>query len=115
MIQKRNILIIQKYNTSKWLKFIYLYLKEPKTIKQTQKEMKLVIKLLNGRMLEFDVEPSFQIIDLKKKLEESEGIDAEQQRLVFGGKQLQDTKTLEELKIKNGVTINMLLALRGGS
>ncbi|BFU20993.1 ubiquitin domain containing protein, putative [Entamoeba histolytica HM-1:IMSS-B] len=76
--------------------------------------MLINIKLLNGRILSIDLEPTDKISDLKAKLEEIEGITPEQQRLVFGGRQLGDDKTLQELNIQPGTQINLLLALRGG-
>lgn len=76
--------------------------------------MEISIKLLNGRVLKLEVEPTDKILTIKEKLQEIEGIDPEQQRLVFAGRQLQDDKTVEEVKIKSGTAINLLLALRGG-
>lgn len=76
--------------------------------------MLINVKLLNGRILPLEMEPTDKIIDIKAKLEETEGITPQQQRLVFGGRQLQDEKTLQELNIQAGTQINLLLALRGG-
>ncbi|KAL7715095.1 Ubiquitin-like [Entamoeba marina] len=76
--------------------------------------MLINIRLLNGRVLQVDTEPTDKISDLKAKLEEVEGITPEQQRLVFGGRQLADDKTLQELNVQPGTTFNLLLALRGG-
>ena len=72
------------------------------------------IKLLNGQFKQIDLEPPDKVLKLKEMLEESEGISPEQQRLIFGGKQLQDDKTLQEQKIVAGTQINLLLALTGG-
>ena len=52
---------------------------------------------------------------MKEMLQEKEGIDTKQIRLIHNGKQLQDTETLEASKIDAGVTIHMVLSLRGGS
>ena len=83
-------------------------------LENTKKHMEISIKLLNGRVLKLEVEPTDKILTIKEKLQEIEGIDPEQQRLVFAGRQLQDDKTVEEVKIKSGTAINLLLALRGG-
>jgi len=56
-----------------------------------------------------------QILEVKEMLQEKEGIDTKQIRLIHNGKQLQDTETLEASKIDAGVTIHMVLSLRGGS
>ena len=76
--------------------------------------MFIQIRLLNGQVQQFDVEPTDKVIDLKIKLEEREAIAPEQQRLIFSGKQLDDNKTFEEQKIGPGTQINLLLSLRGG-
>ena len=76
--------------------------------------MLIKIKLLNGQFKQIEIESTDKIIKLKEMLEESEGISPEQQRLIFGGKQLQDDKTLQEQKIVSGTQINLLLALTGG-
>ena len=49
------------------------------------------------------------------QLMEKEGIAAEQIRLIHNGKQLNDGESLESAKIEAGVTIHMVLALRGGA
>ncbi|PIA16520.1 ubiquitin-like protein UBI9 [Coemansia reversa NRRL 1564] len=48
------------------------------------------------------------------KVSEKEGIPEQQQRLIFGGKQLGVKQTCKELNINSGSTIHLVLALRGG-
>ena len=76
--------------------------------------MLIKVKLLNGQIKQIEVEETDKVIDLKRKLEETEGIAPEQQRLIFGGRQLAEEKTIAEQKIKAGTQINLLLTLRGG-
>ena len=76
--------------------------------------MQIIVKLINGRNIEFEVEATETILDIKNRLEESEGISALQQRLLLGGRQLKDEQSLEELKVQPGATFNLVLALRGG-
>ena len=76
--------------------------------------MIIKIKLLNGQFKTIELNPSDKILKLKEILEESEGISPDQQRLIFGGKQLQENKSFEEHKIKDGAQISLLLALTGG-
>jgi len=53
--------------------------------------------------------------DLKAELYKREGITEKDQRLVFGGKQLEDTRTLRDYDITDENTIYLVLRLRGGS
>ena len=76
--------------------------------------MQISVKLLNGRILKTDCEPTDKIIDLKNRLAEIEGIPPVQQRIVFAGRQLADDKTLQECNVNSNSTLNLLLALRGG-
>ena len=43
-----------------------------------------------------------------------EGIPAEQQRLIFGGEQLQDGKTIDDYDLGDDSTLHLVLRLRGG-
>jgi hypothetical protein len=54
------------------------------------------------------------VLSVKETLQEKEGIQVDQIRLIFSGKQLADDKSLLEYKIEAGGTIHMVLQLRGG-
>lgn len=60
------------------------------------------------------MEPKDKIVHVKERIEEKEGIPPSQQRLIFGGKQMNDDKTLSEFNIEGGSVLHMVLALRGG-
>jgi len=76
--------------------------------------MQIQIKTLSGRQQQFTFEPEAKIIDVKHALQEKEGIQVDQIRLIFSGKQLADDKTLEFYKVTAGAVIHMVLQLRGG-
>ena len=76
--------------------------------------MQLTVKTLTGRKEQLNFEPDNTILMVKQALQEKEGIQVEQIRLIYSGKQLQDDKKLEEYAIKPGDTIHMVLQLRGG-
>ena len=73
------------------------------------------IKTLTGRKQAFNFEPENQVLAVKQALQEKEGIQVDQIRLIHSGKQLADDKTLESYNIVAGATIHMVLQLRGGS
>ena len=77
--------------------------------------MQIFVKTLTGRKQSFDFVPRNTILNIKEALQEKEGIDTKQIRLIAGGKQLNDTDTIESAKIAAGDTIHMVLALRGGA
>lgn len=77
--------------------------------------MQIFIKTLTGRKQQFNFEPEAKVLQVKQALQEKEGIDVDQIRLIFSGKQLSDEKSLSEYNISAGGTIHMVLQLRGGS
>jgi hypothetical protein len=77
--------------------------------------MQIFIKTLTGRKQQFNFEPDTKVLAVKQALQEKEGIDVDQIRLIFSGKQLVDDKSLEESVVTAGGTIHMVLQLRGGS
>lgn len=75
----------------------------------------IFIKTLTGRKQAFNFEPENQVLAVKQALQEKEGIQVDQIRLIHSGKQLSDDKTLESYNITAGATIHMVLQLRGGT
>ena len=57
-------------------------------------------------------EPENTVQQVKQALQEKEGISVEQIRLIFGGRQLNDTSALSEYNLKPGSVIHMVLQLR---
>ncbi|KAI9598413.1 neddylin [Syncephalis fuscata] len=76
--------------------------------------MLIKVKTLTGKEIEIDVETSDKITRVKERVEEKEGIPPIQQRLIYGGKQMSDEKTLDDYKITGGSVLHLVLALRGG-
>ncbi|ORZ33949.1 ubiquitin-related domain-containing protein [Catenaria anguillulae PL171] len=77
--------------------------------------MQIKVKTLTGKEIEIDVNPDDKITRVKEKVEEKEGIPPPQQRLIFGGKQMADEKTLADFNVAAGSVLHLVLALRGGS
>lgn len=54
------------------------------------------------------------VLDIKKALEETEGIPANMILLVFKGRKMDDNSTLASCGVVAGATINMVVALKAG-
>ncbi|KII92541.1 hypothetical protein PLICRDRAFT_103937 [Plicaturopsis crispa FD-325 SS-3] len=62
--------------------------------------MKITIKTLQQKVFQIDAEGSDTIGDLKKKINETQGHVVESQKIIYSGKVLPDTKTIESCEIK---------------
>lgn len=64
--------------------------------------MKISIKTIKGEVFPIEVEPAQKISDIKQKLQDEKGLDAALQKLILRGKNADDNQTLEELGVKEG-------------
>ncbi|CAJ1359199.1 unnamed protein product, partial [Effrenium voratum] len=77
--------------------------------------MQIFIKTLTGRKTNFNFELDNTVRHVKEALQEKEGIQVEQIRLIYSGKQMSDECTLNDYNVKPGSTVHMVLQLRGGN
>eukprot|EP00128_Syssomonas_multiformis_P000483 Colp12_sorted_trinity150504_noHs@29561 len=75
----------------------------------------VIVQTLTGNKFAVNVYPDLHTVDNLKQLLHSMGeIAPDAQRLIFGGKQLEDGRTLALYGIKNQCTIHLVHRLRGG-
>ena len=76
--------------------------------------LQLFVRTVSGRTLPLQVESGETVEAVKQMLQERENVDVDHQRLVFAGKELDDSKTLESYNLKGDETLEMLFKIAGG-
>ena len=77
--------------------------------------MQIFVKSVTGKQITINIEPTDRVEDLKAKIQAMglfpKDLDLDQQRIIFGGKQLNDGNTLQDYCIEQDSTIYVVLRL----
>ena len=70
--------------------------------------MQVFIKFVDGKTITLDVEATELIHSIKSQIQGKTGLPRKEQRLVFAGNQLEDSKTLKDYNIQKKNTIALV-------
>ena len=73
------------------------------------------VRTICGKTITLDVQPTDTISTVKSKILSKDGTPAQQQRLAFAGKQLQDARSLRDYGIDRDCTLHLSGRLLGGT
>jgi len=77
--------------------------------------MEVFVKDDKNRTTTYTVQPTITVRQLKEQIHNRQGPSADQQRLTYGSREMEDQHTLAHYKVQPRSTIFMLLRLRGGA
>jgi hypothetical protein len=84
-------------------------------VSQHFETIQIFIKVLNRPLFAIDAQISQSIAEIKKMIEFKVQIPADQMRILFRSRQLEDQKRLHDYDLYKEATLRVLLRLRGGS
>ncbi|XP_050941668.1 polyubiquitin 4-like [Cucumis melo] len=76
--------------------------------------MQMFVRTFDGEKFSLEVEPTDTIADVKDQMEALNEVPSDSQRLLFGGKTLEDHKALEHYNIEKDSTLYLIFRVYGG-
>ena len=76
--------------------------------------MQIFIKTLTEKTIALDVETSDKIDNIKQKIYEKEGIQPDEQMLIYANKHINDDKVLSSYNVQKDSTLHLMMRLLGG-
>jgi len=80
----------------------------------SRSQTNIFVSTPTGKTITLHFEPWETVLELKRLIQCKEGIPSDQQRLIFAGKQLEDSRRLFEYNAQKESTFSLLFRLRGG-
>lgn len=77
--------------------------------------IQIFVKTLTNKNFTINVNTEDDVRTIKDRIFEKEGIPNDQQRLIFGGKQIEDGNKISDYSIGKDATVHLVLRLRGGA
>ena len=65
----------------------------------------IFVKMVHGKTIVLEVQPNDTVLQLKEKIRERDGIPSIHQRLIYGGKQMDDRRTLMDYDLQKEYTL----------
>ena len=77
-------------------------------------KIQLFVKSINGKTRTVEVNTTDTIRQIKEQIRDKEGINPDEQRLIYAGKNLDDDKTVSDYNLSSDATLHLVLRVRGG-
>ena len=76
--------------------------------------MNIKIKTLTGKIINVTIQHDYSINEIKQHVQEMEGIDPNQMKILYNGEILDNDAKIKDYNINQHSTLHLVLALRGG-